>query len=97
MVVLEIKQLTLKDIICTLVNLLVEKPWIKREGSTTYQFVENKWEVQNPKEKLKLTKTDAQIWLTLYNLLLEPECRRKYYFTTNNKQTVLKVLHWLTM
>lgn len=42
-------------------------------------------------ERFQLTKPEAQVWLALYNLLMEPECRRKYEFTTHNKNEVLKL------
>ena len=32
-----------------------------------------------------------QVWLTCYNLLMEPECRRKYEYTTHNKAQILKL------
>ncbi len=31
------------------------------------------------------------MWLALYNLLIEPECRKKYQYDENRKETVLKV------
>lgn len=38
-----------------------------------------------------MTKLDGQVWLALLNLLLSPECQRKYRFDGFNKSQLLKV------
>jgi len=42
-------------------------------------------------EVLQLTKTEGQVWLSLYNLLMNPECLKKYDLNSLNKAQLLKV------
>jgi hypothetical protein len=51
----------------------------------------NRWEKVPRHERFQLTKPEAQVWLALYNLLMEPECRRKYEFSSYNKNEILKL------
>ena len=34
---------------------------------------------------------DDKVWISLYNILLEPECRKKYDFNEHNKSVILRV------
>lgn len=38
-----------------------------------------------------MTKLDGQVWIALLNLLLSPECQRKYHFDGFNRSQLLKV------
>ena len=40
---------------------------------------------------MTLTKTEGQVWLSLFNLLMNPECNQKYDFNSFNKSQILKV------
>lgn len=55
------------------------------------KYVDGKWTEIPPRDRFVLTKTEAQVWLALYNLLMEPECRRKYEFNSFNKSEILKL------
>ncbi|ETE70874.1 Zinc finger MYND domain-containing protein 10, partial [Ophiophagus hannah] len=68
---------------CLLVQLLEHCPWTNREGVA-------------PEDRMKMTKLDGQVWLALYNLLLSPECQRKYEFNNFNKGQLLKLRAFLT-
>lgn len=39
----------------------------------------------------KLPKVEAQIWITLYNLFIDPDCRKKYELTEEKKSLLLRV------
>ncbi|KAG8128338.1 hypothetical protein E2320_015190 [Naja naja] len=68
---------------CLLVQLLEHCPWTNHEGVA-------------PEDRMKMTKLDGQVWLALYNLLLSPECQRKYEFNNFNKGQLLKLRAFLT-
>mmetsp|Transcript_47207 Transcript_47207/g.34507 ORF Transcript_47207/g.34507 Transcript_47207/m.34507 type:complete len:80 (+) Transcript_47207:551-790(+) len=74
------------DIPCVLVPLLEMKPWIrKNKKGETEKFEDQRW-VPVPKgEAQKVTKTEAQVWLTIYNLFLNQEVNRKYEVTSFRK------------
>lgn len=55
------------------------------------KFENGTWHVVPPEDQMKMTKLDGQVWLALLNLLLSPECQRKYHFDGFNKSQLLKV------
>ncbi|NWX94341.1 ZMY10 protein, partial [Nothoprocta pentlandii] len=83
---------------CLLVELLEHCPWSCREAGrgVLKKFENGAWHVVPPEDHLKMTKLDGQVWLALYNLLLSPECRRKYHFDGFNKSQLLKLRAFLT-
>ena len=52
---------------------------------------DDKWVPVPPSERLKLSKVEGQVWLTLYQLLLSESCQQKYEFNALNKASLLKV------
>ena len=55
------------------------------------RFEDGQWKVIDPADRLKLCKTEGQVWLTLYQLLMDRDCQQKYEFNSYNKATMLKV------
>lgn len=46
----------------------------------------------------KLPKTEAQVWIAIYNLFMDPDCRKKYELNDERKNNLLKVTHlWLSL
>uniref|UniRef100_A0A8C6VT70 Zinc finger MYND-type containing 10 n=1 Tax=Naja naja TaxID=35670 RepID=A0A8C6VT70_NAJNA len=76
---------------CLLVQLLEHCPWTNHEGGKLKKFENGSWYEVAPEDRMKMTKLDGQVWLALYNLLLSPECQRKYEFNNFNKGQLLKV------
>lgn len=60
------------------------------------KFENGAWHVVPPEDQVKMTKLDGQVWLALLNLLLSPECQRKYHFDGFNKSQLLKVGPYIT-
>lgn len=56
------------------------------------KYIHGKWQMIPVEDQLKMTKLDGQVWICLYNLLLKPDCQRKYNFNGFNKSQLLKVL-----
>ncbi|XP_026581183.1 zinc finger MYND domain-containing protein 10 [Pseudonaja textilis] len=81
---------------CLLVQLLEHCPWTNREGGKLKKFENGSWYEVAPEDRMKMTKLDGQVWLALYNLLLSPECQRKYEFNNFNKGQLLKLRAFLT-
>ena len=80
------------DIPCVLIPLLEAKPWIRtnRNGEEE-KFEDQKWSVIQPHERGKLTKIEAQVWLTIYNMFMTSDSSRKYEMTNFRKQTLLRL------
>ncbi|XP_059407831.1 zinc finger MYND domain-containing protein 10 isoform X2 [Carassius carassius] len=78
---------------CVLVQLVENCPWNR---GTLQKYTEGKWRTVLPEDQLKLSKHDGQVWMALLNLLLKPDCQRKYDFNSFNKTQLLKLRGFLT-
>eukprot|EP00347_Sterkiella_histriomuscorum_P019773 403340343 len=85
------------DIPCILVPLLELKPWIRRNiKGETEKFEDQKWQVVAPGEQGRVTKIEAQVWLTIYNMFLSQDTNRKYEITSFRKANLLRLRKYLT-
>ncbi|NXC77039.1 ZMY10 protein, partial [Anhinga anhinga] len=90
------RMLNTHNLPCLLVELVERCPWSCREAGTLKKFENGTWHVVPPEDQMKMTKLDGQVWLALLNLLLSPECQRKYHFNGFNKSQLLKLRAFLT-
>ncbi|NXL14531.1 ZMY10 protein, partial [Setophaga kirtlandii] len=90
------RMLNTHNLPCLLVELVEHCPWSCWEAGKLKKFENGTWHVVPPEEQLKMTKLDGQVWLALLNLLLSPECQRKYRFDGFNKSQLLKLRAFLT-
>lgn len=59
------------------------------------KFDEQKWNDVAPVDLLKLTKTEGQVWLILYNLMCDKDCRAKYYFHSSRKGGIMRLRKYM--
>eukprot|EP00128_Syssomonas_multiformis_P018226 Colp12_sorted_trinity150504_noHs@13782 len=85
------RMLKTHDVILMLVPLLETSPWSIYRNGVLRKYIDGKWQEVDISERLRLTATEGQVWLALYNLLMEPECRRKYEYNSHNKNEILKL------
>ncbi|KFQ11873.1 Zinc finger MYND domain-containing protein 10, partial [Leptosomus discolor] len=90
------RMLNTHNLPCLLVELLERCPWSCWEAGKLKKFENGMWHVVPPEDQVKMTKLDGQVWLALLNLLLSPECQRKYHFDGFNKSQLLKLRAFLT-
>mmetsp|Transcript_24978 Transcript_24978/g.82320 ORF Transcript_24978/g.82320 Transcript_24978/m.82320 type:complete len:423 (-) Transcript_24978:1254-2522(-) len=83
--------LTEQDIMQTLIPLLDDAPWTRKKDKVIEKYEDGKWIEVSQDDLHRISKTEAQVWLTLNCLLLHPECRRKYEWTENRKSLVMKL------
>eukprot|EP00730_Choanoeca_flexa_P020295 TRINITY_DN9921_c0_g2_i1.p1 TRINITY_DN9921_c0_g2~~TRINITY_DN9921_c0_g2_i1.p1 ORF type:complete len:404 (+),score=49.08 TRINITY_DN9921_c0_g2_i1:313-1524(+) len=74
-----------------LVTLLDTTPWVRYDEGKLYKYIDSKWTEIAASDRFQLTQLEGQLWLAAYNLLMEPECRRKYEYNSHNKQEILKL------
>lgn len=55
------------------------------------KYTEGEWLEVPMSDRFKLTKPTGQVWLALYTLLMDDECRRKYQWSTFNKNELLRL------
>uniref|UniRef100_A0A4W6CHM1 Zinc finger, MYND-type containing 10 n=1 Tax=Lates calcarifer TaxID=8187 RepID=A0A4W6CHM1_LATCA len=76
---------------CVLVQLIDCSPWSRFREGKVEKYINSKWQKIPAEDRLKMTKLDGQVWISLYNLLLKEDCQRKYDFNNFNKSQLLKV------
>ena len=60
-------------------------------GIQLEKFIDNKWQPVSHEDRHRLTKLEGQVWLCLYNLLMEETCRKRYNFNTVRKEAIMRV------
>ncbi|KAF4747102.1 Zinc finger MYND domain-containing protein 10 [Perkinsus olseni] len=68
------------DILMTLVPLLEAAPWIRKTPSRGVEkFEDNSWKPMNDASgSVRMPKAQGQVWLSIYQLLMDPVCRQQY-------------------
>ena len=56
----------------------------------TQKYLDGKWVAVDGADRFRLTKTEAQVWLALYNRVMDADCRRKYQYHALNRAELLK-------
>lgn len=59
------------------------------------KFEDQKWSVIPVSESNKVSKIEAQIWLTIYNMFASQDTNRKYEITSFRKQNLLRLRKYL--
>jgi hypothetical protein len=83
------------DSIISLVYLIEKAPWKKREKGKTFKWINSAWVEVPPDDLLKVTQYEAQVWLAVNNLVVDPECRKKYEYNSFRKDTVMKLKRFM--
>ncbi|XP_023209460.1 zinc finger MYND domain-containing protein 10-like [Centruroides sculpturatus] len=79
-----------------LITILEMKPWLQSHSNEKCKkYFEGKWIEVDAEERLKLTKTEGQIWIGLFHLLLDDDCKRKYIINNYRKNKILKLQNYL--
>ncbi|KAH9510040.1 Zinc finger MYND domain-containing protein 10 [Bulinus truncatus] len=84
------------DMPIMLVQLVESPPWTKKKNGKIFKFIESKWQEVSFEDSLKLTKTEGQVWLALFHLLMEKPCQDKYELNNYRKNVVIKLRSYLT-
>lgn len=79
------------DMPSLLVQLVEDPPWTKYEDGQLSKYIDNKWQEVAPADRLQLTRLEGQVWISLFNLLMGPDCQQKYAFSPHNKAQILKL------
>ena len=77
------------DIFCVLIPLMESKPWKKTTKAGKMVYDNQQW--KKSKDLMKIPKAEAQIWLTIYNLFMNPDVRSKYELSSFRKQNLLRI------
>jgi hypothetical protein len=84
--------LSTNDMVGALVPLIERQPWLTRQkGGKAWKWLEGRWSPVAPQDLRRLCQPEAQVWLSLYYLLCDPEARRNYGFDTHRRDTVARL------
>ncbi|KAH7445379.1 hypothetical protein KP509_01G005700 [Ceratopteris richardii] len=83
------------DVLMSLIPLIEKPPWKRqrRKGDKTLveKYEDGKWREVPSDDLFKVSKTDAQAWLTVYNVLMEPSSRSRFRYDDFHKEQILKL------
>ncbi|XP_013417861.1 zinc finger MYND domain-containing protein 10 [Lingula anatina] len=84
------------DVPILLVQLVENPPWTKRKHGKLKKYVDNKWQEVSYGDSLKLTKIEGQMWIALFQLLMNQDCQQKYDLSSYRKNVIIKLRSYLT-
>lgn len=84
-----------QDILMLLVPLVESAPWQRRSKKGIEKYVENKWTPVQRSDRFRLCKAEGQVWLTVYNLLMDKRCATLYEFTDTRKASLMRLKRYL--
>ncbi|CAF0725701.1 unnamed protein product [Didymodactylos carnosus] len=84
------------DFVLLLVEVMELKPWEKMQTDGSFQrYIEGKWQNIKTEDRFIINKTEGQVWLALYQLLLSPHCVQKYEYTEYKKNRITKLRSYM--
>ncbi|XP_047119753.1 zinc finger MYND domain-containing protein 10 [Schistocerca piceifrons] len=84
------------DIPLLLLNLIETTPWQREDkDGTTIKYIDGSWKKVKDDDKMKLTRIEGIVWLTLRQLLLDPKFPTYYDMNEYRKQQLLKLQGYL--
>lgn len=84
-----------KDFLLILVPLIESRPWTRDVDGKIEVWEDNKFTQVTKSEYEKLTKTEGQLWLAIYNLLFTEESANSYEITDFRKNNLLRLRKYL--
>jgi hypothetical protein len=81
------------DVLLSLVPLVESPPWTRRRNGRLEKFSDQRWMAIAPADAQLMTKLEGQVWLTIYNLLMDKNCRKQYQYNTHRKEVLIRVRH----
>lgn len=80
------------DVPLLFTELIDKAPWTRTDNKgNTFKYTGGKWQKVNPQAEMKLTQTEAQVWIGLRQLLLDQKCTTHYDVNDYRRNQFLKV------
>lgn len=84
------------DVLLSLVPLIESPPWTRRRNGKYEKFFNQQWQVVAPQNLLMLTTLEGQVWLCVYNLIMDKSCRKQYTYNTHRKEVLVRLKRFFT-
>ncbi|KAI6652304.1 Zinc finger MYND domain-containing protein 10-like [Oopsacas minuta] len=79
------------DLPLQMVEMIEKQPWTRKEKEKVLKYWDGKWHIVPSEDRIKLTKTETQLWLIILQLLLAPECQSRYEYNDFKKNSILRL------
>eukprot|EP00397_Hematodinium_sp_SG-2012_P048327 GEMP01055321.1.p1 GENE.GEMP01055321.1~~GEMP01055321.1.p1 ORF type:complete len:497 (+),score=90.20 GEMP01055321.1:41-1492(+) len=83
------------DVLLLLVPLMEKAPWVRKRRDQIEKFEEQEWVKVADDDIAQLPKLHSQVWLSIYNLVMDGECRARYQLTSFRKDNLLRLRRYL--
>jgi len=85
------------DILMLLVPLMEKAPWVRKNkiNGRIEKFEDHKWEPVEADDEGRLPKLHTQVWLAIYNIVMDQECRSRYELTNIRRENLLRLRRYI--
>eukprot|EP00927_Polykrikos_kofoidii_P028917 TRINITY_DN25100_c0_g2_i1.p1 TRINITY_DN25100_c0_g2~~TRINITY_DN25100_c0_g2_i1.p1 ORF type:complete len:616 (+),score=129.62 TRINITY_DN25100_c0_g2_i1:67-1914(+) len=85
------------DILLLLVPLMEKAPWVRknRNNGRIEKFEEHSWQRVEDDDAGRLPKLHTQVWLSIYNIVMDQECRSRYELSSFRRENLLRLRRYI--
>jgi len=83
------------DILLLLVPLMEKAPWVRKRHGQLEKFEDQDWRRVSDDDVSQLPKLHSQVWLSIYNLAMDGECRARYTLSSYRKENLLRLRRYM--
>jgi len=85
------------DVLMLLVPLMEKAPWVRKNklNGRIEKFEDHQWERVEADDEGRLPKLQTQVWLAIYNLVMDQECRSRYELTSIRRENLLRLRRYI--
>eukprot|EP00747_Dinoflagellata_sp_TGD_P183381 gnl/TRDRNA2_/TRDRNA2_38216_c0_seq1.p1 gnl/TRDRNA2_/TRDRNA2_38216_c0~~gnl/TRDRNA2_/TRDRNA2_38216_c0_seq1.p1 ORF type:complete len:625 (+),score=148.44 gnl/TRDRNA2_/TRDRNA2_38216_c0_seq1:84-1958(+) len=85
------------DILLLLVPLMEKAPWVRKNriNGRIEKWEEHRWEVVEQEDEGRLPKLQTQVWLAIYNIVMDSECRARYDMSNFRRENLLRLRRFM--
>jgi len=91
-----VRLLDSQDVLMVLVPLIEKAPWVRKNAAGEVQkYEKQEWVLVAEEDMGKLPELQVQLFLAVHNLVMDAECRNRYYLTSARKDNLLRLRRFL--
>lgn len=85
------------DVLMLLVPLMEKAPWVRKNkiNGRIEKFEDHEWQPVEADDEGRLPKLHTQVWLAIYNLVMDGECRSRYELSSMRRENLLRLRRYI--
>lgn len=85
------------DVLMLLVPLMEKAPWVRKNkvNGRIQKFEDHEWQTVEADDEGRLPKLHTQVWLAIYNLVMDQECRSRYELSSTRRENLLRLRRYI--